>query len=366
MSQVKRIPKYLVIKQDIIEKLRVSDHTANHVLPTRSSLAVHYNTTVATVDRAFRELVNEGYVESRSGRRTVIAENSVRKSNSITVLMNWPPEQKDISADFLEPLFRGVRMACHEHKLEVHYEFLEGAYPEIGELTADSGILVIRPNYSEIPYLERLTKQGIQVVSVPAILDDERIPSISSDNLQGMELAVDHLVSLGHREIGFVTLSATVPDHFERLQGFLQSMERHGLLVNPKWMLIQHDNRFERYVEHLSDWITAEDHPTAIIAGDFLMTLAVIRRLNSLHLQIPCDISVVCYDDPPAAAHIDPPLTVVRQEISELGYCAVECLLEVMDGNTAPTNVRIPTTLIIRESTSSPSRWMEKGLCQDV
>ncbi len=356
MLQEKRVPKYLKIKHDIIERLKDPELSPNKVLPTRTRLAAQYNTTVATVDRAFRELSNEGYVQSKSGRRTIITDNSARKSNTITVLMNWPVEQRDVSADFLEPLFRGVRIACHEHKLDVRYEFLEGSYPEIGELTENSGILVIRPNYSEIPYLERLTTQGIHVVSVPAILDDERIPSISSDNLQGMELAVNHLVSLGHREIGFVTLSATVPDHFERLQGFLRIMERHGLPINAKWLLIQHDNRFGRYMDHLSEWMTSYDHPTAIIAGDFLMTLAVIRRLNSLELQIPRDISLICYDDPPAAAHIDPPLTVVRQEISMLGYRAVESLLAVMNGNAAPVDDRIPTTLIIRESTSAPSK----------
>jgi DNA-binding LacI/PurR family transcriptional regulator len=147
-----------------------------------------------------------------------------------------------------------------------------------------------------------------------------------------------------------------VPDHFERLQGFLRSMERHGLPINAKWLLIQHDNRFGRYMDYLSNWMTSNSHPTAIIAGDFLMTLAVIRRLNCLELQIPKGVSLICYDDPPAAAHIDPPLTVVRQEISMLGYRAVESLLEVMHGNTVPIDDRIPTTLIIRESTSVPSK----------
>lgn len=363
MPQEKRVPKYLKIKHDIIEKLKDSQLSPNHVLPTRSRLAAHYNTTIATVDRAFRELSNEGYVQSRSGRRTVIADSSARKSNSITVLMNWSPEQRRASTDFLEPLFNGVRMACQENKLEVHYESLDDTYPEIEELTENTGVLVIRPNYSDIPYLEHLNAHGIRVVSVPAILNDERIPSLSSDNRQGMELAVDHLVSLGHREIGFVTLSATVPDHFERLQGFLQGMEKHCLPIMARWVLLEHENRFEKYVECLENWMSRKDHPTAIIAGDFLMTLAVIRRLNSLELQIPRDISLICYDDPPAAEHIDPPLTVIRQEISQLGCHAVKLLLEVMNGNDVPTNDRIPTTLVIRESTSSPSSWMEKGLC---
>jgi len=112
-------------------------------------------------------------------------------------------------------------------------------------------------------------------------------------------------------------------------------------------------------MDYLSNWMTSNSHPTAIIAGDFLMTLAVIRRLNCLELQIPKDVSLICYDDPPAAAHIDPPLTVVRQEISMLGYRAVESLLEVMHGNTVPIDDRIPTTLIIRESTSVPLKYMK-------
>ena len=66
--------------------------------------------------------------------------------------------------------------------------------------------------------VEGICAAGVPVVLVPGVLEESPAPSVSADNAAGTQAAVEHLHALGHRDLGFVGLTATVPDHFERLQ----------------------------------------------------------------------------------------------------------------------------------------------------
>ena len=345
---------YKQIKKEIVHQIESEALLPGDVLPTRTDLAERYNTAVATVDRALQDLVREGVVKAGSGRRTVVASPVISQTDSITVLCNWPREQTEVSADFLNPLFQGINQACMEFKLQVHYRTSNEAEIQLPDLPTHSGLLVIRPNYSDLPYLESILEAGKPVIAVPGILNDDRVPSLSSDNFMGIEQAVSFLVQLGHSKIGFCSLTATVPDHFERLQGYLSSMSKHNLELSPEWIKIVQEQRPERFSAHVTDWLEKDNLPTALISSDFLITLAVIRRLNFLNVRVPEDISLICFDDPPAAAHLDPALTAVRQNIPLLGYRAVEYLIKGNQDKSLPLTHRIPTELILRDSTTAP------------
>lgn len=349
---MRSISRYKQIKKEIASQIESDALLPGDALPTRTDLAERYNTAVATVDRAMQDLVREGLLKAGSGRRTVVASPSVLKPEMITVICNWPKEQTDVSADFLNPLFQGINQASAEYKLQVQYRTSSDAITQSSDLPEGSGLLVIRPNYSDIPLLESIQDTGNPVIAVPGILNDDRLPSLSSDNYSGIEQSVAFLANLGHTKIGFVSLTATVPDHFERLQGYFASMGRHGLNLSADWIKIVQEQRPERFASHVEKWLKEDNLPTALITSDFLITLAVIRRLNALNIRVPDDISLICFDDPPAAAHLDPALTAVRQNIPLLGFKAVESLIN----GTLPLTHRIPVELIIRDSTTEPHR----------
>jgi DNA-binding LacI/PurR family transcriptional regulator len=98
-----------------------------------------------------------------------------------------------------------------------------------------------------------------------------------------------------------------------------------------------------------------DDPPTAIFAGSDLQALGVYRVLRERGKQVPDDLSVVGFDDLPVASLAMPPLTTVRQPLAEMGRMAVEMILHLLEGEDVQDGrVEMPTSLVIRESSSTP------------
>ncbi len=345
---------YQRILEDIELQIKRGDLLPGDVLPTRTDLAKHYVTARATVDKAFSELARRGLIDSGSGRRTMVVEKRETDSQvkTIGVLWNWTEEQEKRGGDFLDVLFRGIREACSEFLLEVHFRSapLHTWRDLINGKTAQ-GLLVVRPDFADTTIIDAIHSSGIPVVLVPGALDESLAPSVAADNAGGSAAAIEHLYALGHRDIGFVGLTATVPDHFERLVAFLRETGKRGIAVDPEWIRIAHENKPSQFRNHLADWLSKERHPSAILSSDFLMTLSVLGRLSELGLSVPEDVSVITYDDPAAAAQMHPSLTAVSQPISRLGYRSIQRLLECIAGKDVPHLDRLPTELVVREST---------------
>jgi DNA-binding LacI/PurR family transcriptional regulator len=355
--QDNRMPLYKRIMAEIARQIATAELAPGAALPTRSELAAHYCTTKATVDRAMQELTRDGIVTGGSGRRTFVLGPTAPAARSVAVVWSAPEEHiSRAGSEFFEPLIGGIRQACSEFMLEVSFRAAQlTSYNEVLEETGAQGLLVLRPDYSDVPFLERLSDQGVPVVTVPGILEAGHIVSLSSDNFMGMEQAIAHLAALGHRDIAFVCLTGTVPDHFERLQGFLQAMARYDFPVDPGWLYLTHAIHAEDFTRLCRDWLDPAHLPTAIISSDFLMGLAVLRRLHDLDIRVPDQVSLINFDDPPAASHITPAMTVIRQQVPLLAYRGVQRLVQMIQHEeNIPFVDRIPTELVIRESTSRP------------
>jgi LacI family transcriptional regulator len=329
------------------------------LLPTRAELAERYEVARATVDKALGELSRRGLIDSGSGRRTLVLGKTAKETEvtSIGVLWNWPEDQQKQGGDYLDLLFRGIREACAEYLLEVHFRAAPlHTWPELVHGKGAQGIVVVRPDYADATVIEGMHEAGVPTVLVPGVLDQTPVPSISSDNASGTEAAVEHLCELGHQDVGFVGLTATVPDHFERLRAFLDATGRRGMAVRPEWICLDHERNPGKFRGALAGWLHKDHFPTAVVSCDFMMTLAVLGRLRDLGLNVPSDVSVVTFDDPPAAAQMHPALSAVAQPIPRLGYRAVQRLRELVSGVQVPHVDRLPTELVVRESTAPPCR----------
>ena len=162
--------------------------------------------------------------------------------------------------------FRGIREACAEYMLQVRFRAAPlYTWRELIQEGGAQGLLIVRPDYADASILDSIKGAGVPVVLVPGVLDGSEVPSVSADNASGTAAAVEHLYQLGHRDIGFVGLTATVPDHFERLTAFLHETGKRGISVYPEWIRLAHESQPSKFKHHLSDWLEKDRYPSAVI-----------------------------------------------------------------------------------------------------
>ena len=202
---------------------------------------------------------------------------------------------------------------------------------------------------------DELSDAGLSVVYVLRRHEGGAAPAARADDRRGCELAVEHLVALGHTRIAHLGGPYGISTGRERHEGFVAAMERAGLPVEPE--LVRFGTAFtEPEGRRLCDELLASGaEATAIVAGNDLMALGCYDGLAARGLDCPGNMSVVGFNDMPFSERFDPPLTTIGIPQYEMGAAAAELLLERLQGSgTAAREVTLPPKLVVRGSTARP------------
>jgi LacI family transcriptional regulator len=202
---------------------------------------------------------------------------------------------------------------------------------------------------------------GLDDLDLPVVLVNRRLedgarPSVVGDDRKGVSLAVEHLLSLGHRRIAHLAGPQELSTGHLRMEGFIESMRAAGVEPAPELVLV--GNAFvepegERLCNELLD---RGVEVTAIVAGNDLMALGCYDAFVARTISCPGQISVVGFNDMPFAAWFNPPLTTVRLPHYEIGARAAELLLErLRDPGAEPAQVMLEPELVVRASTAAPA-----------
>jgi LacI family transcriptional regulator len=231
----------------------------------------------------------------------------------------------------------------------------DSAYRDIARRERVDGLLVISlpPTPEALGYLK---SAKIPLVFVDVNHPDiDAFPRVVVDDVQGSRLAIEHLLELGHKRIGFISDPLNEPFSFtashHRFQGYQQALDEAG---------IQLDSQLHRHTEHgryearelALELLGLPERPTAIFAASDTQAIGVLEAARSIGLKVPEQLSVVGYDDLDLAAHLN--LTTVRQLLFESGQIGVRMLLEaIADPELPPTCEWLPTELVVRGTTAS-------------
>lgn len=197
-------------------------------------------------------------------------------------------------------------------------------------------------------WMQQLSKSKTPTVLLDNYIEQNpNIGYVGTDSREGISLAVDHLVKLGHKKIAFFSGSPNSMVTSDRYEAYMHSMAAHNLTVNTDMIA------FGYYVaesarHHVPDLITSG--ATAIICGSDLMAAGAIQECIQRGYRIPEDISVIGFDDLPVASFIEPSLTTVRQDRINLGKSAYYVLESLMN-NVAISKANLRAQLIKRDST---------------
>lgn len=184
-------------------------------------------------------------------------------------------------------------------------------------------------------------------------------PTITIDARPGINAAIEHLITLGHRRVAFIGHSGMHPVDRVRRDYFVSALARHGISCPAEYLQLGPDYSIEEGYAFTRTLLALPDRPTAIFVASDSQALGALRALYEADVRVPEAISLISYDDT-FAGHLYPPLTSVTQPIEEVAACAVSLLVERIDspdgGAQCPEHMVLPTHLTIRCSTTTISK----------
>jgi LacI family transcriptional regulator len=221
---------------------------------------------------------------------------------------------------------------------------------ELAEAFSARGVdgLVIVPCSSDQGYLARDRDAGTALVFVdrpPRFIDAD---AVVTDNAGGARAAVAHLIAAGHRRVAFLGDRPSVFTAAERRRGYRDALAAAGIPTEPalERVGLVDSAAAERAAREL---LLAPEPPSAIFAGQNLITIGTMRALRQLGLQ--CDVALIGFDDVTLADMVEPGVTVVLQDPYELGRQAAELLFSRLGGFTGESRlIVVPTQLVPRGS----------------
>lgn len=196
---------------------------------------------------------------------------------------------------------------------------------------------------------QRLRERGVRIVTINGNAPMLSAPGFTTDDGAAAQIAVGHLVSLGHRRIGLAIGPTRMVPAQRKRSGYGDAM-RTALPQEPL-RIVEALYTYEGGVSAGAQLLA--QGCTGVVCGSDLMALGVIQAVRSAGLEVPGDVSVIGYDDSPLIPMTSPPLTTVRQPVSAMCRAAVTTILAAISGEE-PVDAEMLFTpeLIVRASTA--------------
>jgi LacI family transcriptional regulator len=328
--------------KDVAAAAGVSLGTVSNVLnrPERVSAA-----TRQRVEDAMRLL---GFVRNESARQL-----RAGRSRTLAYVM------LDATNPFFTDVARGIEDAAALADLSLfscnsdNQVHRERAYLDRLEQQRVQGVL-ITPIDPDAPILTEMVSRGTPVVIVDRTPEGHSHCSVAVDDILGGELAVKHLLDLGHERIAFVGGPTSIGQVRDRHEGALRALELAG---HPAEQLVHIDCEAMTVVEGRAAGeriagVPAASRPTAAVCANDLLALGLLQQCVTLGVRVPDDLAIVGYDDIEFAAAAAVPLTSVRQPRRKLGSTAAELLIdEASNPDHVHQQVVFTPELVARAST---------------
>lgn len=328
--------------KDVAALAGVSLGTVSNVLnrPNRVSAS-----TRAKVEAAMSQL---GFVRNESARQL-----RAGRSSALAYVM------LDASNPFFTDVARGIEEAAEAADLSLfscnsdNRADREIAYLNRLEQQRVQGIL-ITPVNPDGAALDELPRRGTPVVIVDRTRSANTHCSVAVDDVLGGELAVTHLLELGHQRIAYIGGPDSLGQVRDRRRGAQKAIAETGIdpnnlvdLSTTALTVAEGRNAGERLAG-----LPSATRPTAAFCANDLLALGLLQQCVSLRMNVPDDLAIVGYDDIEFAAAAAVPLTSVRQPRAQLGRAAAELLLqETSDPNHQHQQVVFTPELVVRTST---------------
>ncbi|WP_433363375.1 LacI family DNA-binding transcriptional regulator [Streptosporangium sp. CA-115845] len=325
--------------EKVAARAGVSRATASRVVNGSTRVAPEIR---EAVNRAVDEL---GYVPNQAARSLV-----TQRADSIALVFPEPATRVFSEDPTFSGIIRGVSMEIEEadKQLVLMLTGLTGGYQRVERYATNGHVdgVIIASMHGTDPLPGILARRGVPVVCSGRPSVPSGLPYVDMDNVGGAERAVRHLVEQGRRRIATIAGPQDMIAGIDRLNGYravLRDSDRRSIVAVG-------DFTRESGTSAMRQLLADDPELDAVFVANDLMALGALTALRQAGRQVPGDVAVVGFDDIPAAAYTEPPLTTVRQPTVEMGRRLARMVLDLEE----KAQVMLPTELVVRGSTTTP------------
>lgn len=341
---------------DVARDSRVSESTVSVVLNGARS-----NTRVsAETRRRIEESAALLRYQPNASARSLVRQ----RTGTLGILFGVIESRTALADNYGSGILQGIvsQAASQHYEVHLYTEPWQDASRSAGRYRDQrtDGVLLVAP-LTDSDMLSGLAAAQIPLVAIsPDAPEAARldVPFTDIDNAVGIQMAVRHLTELGHTRIAHLTGDQNVYSVRSRREAFLEALSGAGLPASPEYLIygMYSGKRAGQDLRHL---LSLPHPPTAIVAGNDNIALALLRGAQEMGISLPGDLSVIGFDDVPAAAYVTPGLTTIRQPLSAIGAMAVTLLIERIASRKHSTDCSegclLTPELIVRGSTAPPN-----------
>jgi LacI family transcriptional regulator len=307
--------------REIARLAGVSKSTVSRVLNDST------NVDAMTRERVQRVIAEQGFVPD--GMAMQLARGEKQFIGMLLPTLTW-----SFMADILQGVASVVEMSEREIILYITTPFKDFSHvvDRVMATNLISGMLA--SFHTQSPHhLIALQKRGLPLVMINMPAARLSVPWVSVDNRNGGMIATRHLLKLGHKRIAFLFPTTDLPCFHDRYEGYCLALREAGLEPDPA--LVLHDDGSVSTC--LQEIRAMSERPTAIFACHDHLAYSLLAMVEKFGWHVPDDLAIVGFDDmlPPFPAQ--PALTTVRQPFYEIGQCAAEMLLSMLDPHAIPS-----------------------------
>ncbi len=259
-----------------------------------------------------------------------------------------------LQGDFYKVLTQAIHLQCklNNYLLNI-YVSNDNSPDEIYRMIIASGVAGAIIYHEDLTgdYVKRIATVNIPMVFIDRDSKGKNISGVLVDDKLGASMAVDHLIKLGHKRIGYMHGNESGDDN-HRYQGYVEMMEKNGLEIDQNIVLRGYYEEALAYSEMRALLSSGVELPDAMFCANDEMAWGCISALEDVGYSVPNDVSIIGYDDSTISAYYKVPLTTVHSPITEMGSASANELFRLLndEGDKSGTVTKLSPKMVYRSS----------------
>ena len=354
-SAVAEAPKYLQVKQYLIEKIESGEFKVKSQVPSMNELSRLFDINKNTVVRALNELASEKYIYQKRGLGSFVApRKKLNKSYNLGILVY------NIESPIYSKIIKNIDDNCRKYSYHIISASVNGSYEQEKSIISDfirgnkvDGLVVFPVNSGdeELRYLKSIVNAGTPVILFNSAGKQEGISTMSFDEYEGIRCSVRHLFENGYKKIGLVTCNSQSYDIMQRFYGYRSGLESCSLPFNEGNVFLVNSPEEQDGYDVADKIIDMPDRPEALVVISDEVAIGIMNRMFERGIEIPKNIAIIGGGNINIGSHPLYSLSTIAPDFAEMGRRISDVLLEQIDMDKIKTcNLFFKQKLIIRKS----------------